>query len=143
MSLDGAYDEANVFAKIIRGELPAAKVFEDAHVLAFMDVFPQSRGHVLVVSKHSKARNLLDVETEVLSHVIGDVQRVAKAIKAALQPDGIVMTQFSGAAAGQTVFHLHFHLIPVYEGVALAPHAGGKADDAELAALAKTIAAHL
>ena len=144
MSLDGAYDEANVFAKIIRGEIPAAKVLEDAHVLAFMDVFPQSRGHVLVVSKTSHARNLLDVETDVLARLIGDVQRVAKAIEAALKPDGVVLTQFSGAAAGQTVYHLHFHLIPRWEGQALKPHGeGGMADPAELAALAKQIAAQI
>jgi histidine triad (HIT) family protein len=143
MSLEGAYDGDNVFAKIIRGEIPAAKVFEDAHVLAFMDVFPQSRGHVLVVSKLSHARNLLDVETDVLAQVIGDVQRVAKAMRAALKPDGIVMTQFNGAAAGQTVFHLHFHLIPRYEGQPLKPHGGGMADPAELAALAKQIAAEI
>jgi len=143
MSLDGDYDEDNIFAKIIRGDLPAAKVFEDAHVLAFMDVFPQSRGHTLVVSKKSRARNLLDVEAEVLSHVILDVQRVAKAMKAALRPDGILLTQFNGAAAGQTVFHLHFHLIPVYAGVELAGHATKRADDGELAALAKAIATEL
>lgn len=144
MSLDGDYDEDNVFAKIIRGDLPAAKVFEDAHVLAFMDVFPQSRGHTLVVSKKSRARNLLDVEAEVLSHVMLDVQRVAKAMKAALKPDGIVMTQFNGAAAGQTVFHLHFHLIPRHAGQPLKPHGeGGMADPAELAAIAKLIAAEI
>jgi histidine triad (HIT) family protein len=144
MSLEDVYDEDNIFARIIRGEVPAAKVFEDAHVLAFMDVFPQSRGHTLVVSKKSKARNLLDVEPEVLAHVIGDVQRVAKAIKAALKPDGIVLTQFNGAAAGQTVFHLHFHLIPRYAGTPLRPHGeGGMADPAELAHLAKLIAADI
>jgi histidine triad (HIT) family protein len=144
MSLDGVYDEDNIFARIIRGELPAAKVFEDAHVLAFMDVFPQSRGHTLVVSKASKARNLLDVEPQVLAHVIGDVQRVARAIRAALKPDGIVMTQFSGAPAGQTVFHLHFHLIPRYTDAPLRPHGeGGMADPAELAELARLIAADI
>ena len=144
MSLDGDYDEDNVFAKIIRGDLPAAKVFEDAHVLAFMDVFTQSRGHTLVVSKKSRARNLLDVEAEVLSHVMLDVQRVAKAIKAALKPDGIVMTQFNGAAAGQTVFHLHFHLIPRNAGQPLKPHGeGGMADPAELAEIARLIAAEI
>ena len=144
MSLDGAYDEDNIFAKIIRGDLPAAKVFEDAHVLAFMDVFPQSRGHTLVVSKKSRARNLLDVEAEVLSHVMLDVQRVAKAMNAALKPDGIVMTQFNGAAAGQTVFHLHFHLIPRHEGQPLKPHGeGGMADPAELAEIARLIAAEI
>ena len=144
MSLDGEYDEDNVFAKIIRGDLPAAKVYEDAHVLAFMDVFPQSRGHTLVVSKKSRARNLLDVESDVLSHVILDVQRVAKAMKAALRPDGIVVTQFNGAAAGQTVFHLHFHLIPRYAAQPLKPHGeGGMGDPAELAEIARLIAAEI
>ena len=144
MSLDGDYDEDNVFAKIIRGDLPAAKVFEDAHVLAFMDVFPQSRGHTLVVSKKSHARNLLDVEADVLSHVILDVQRVAKAIRAALKPDGIVMTQFNGADAGQTVFHLHFHLVPRFAGEPIRPHGGGgMADPAELAEIARLIASEI
>jgi histidine triad (HIT) family protein len=144
MSLDGDYDDDNVFAKIIRGDLPAAKVYEDAHVLAFMDVFPQSRGHTLVVSKKSHARNLLDVDFDVLSHMIGDVQRVAKAIRAALKPDGLLLTQFNGAAAGQTVFHLHFHLIPRYAGQPLRPHGeGGMADPAELADLARQIAAEI
>ena len=144
MSLDGDYDKDNVFAKIIRGDLPAAKIYEDAHVLAFMDVFPQARGHALVVSKKSHARNLLDVEPAVLTHLILDVQRVAKAMKAALKPDGIVVTQFNGGAAGQTVFHLHFHLIPRYAGEALRPHGeGGMADPAELAGIAKQIAAEI
>ena len=144
MSLDGDYDEDNIFAKIIRGDLPAAKVYEDAHVLAFMDVFPQARGHTLVVSKKSHARNLLDVEPDVLSHIILDVQRVARAMKAALKPDGIIMTQFNGADAGQTVFHLHFHLIPRHAGQPLRPHGeGGMADPAELAHIAKLIAADI
>ena len=144
MSLDGDYDEDNVFAKIIRGDLPAAKVYEDAHVLAFMDVLPQSKGHTLVVSKKSHARNLLDVEADVLSHVILDVQRVAKAMRAALRPDGIVLTQFNGADAGQTVFHLHFHLIPRYAGQPLRAHGeGGMANPAELAEIARQIAAEI
>lgn len=144
MSLDGDYDEDNIFAKIIRGEIPAAKIFEDAHVLAFLDVFPQSRGHTLVISKRSKARNLLDVTPDILSHVILDVQRVAKALRAALKPDGIVLTQFNGAPAGQTVFHLHFHLIPRYADTPSRPHGeGGMADPAELAKLAKQIAAEI
>ena len=144
MSLDGDYDDDNVFAKIIRGDLPAAKVYEDAHVLAFMDVFPQTRGHTLVISKKSRARNLLDVTPDVLSHVIVDVQRVARAMRAALKPDGIVVTQFNGAAAGQTVFHLHFHLIPRYAGEAPRPHGeGGMADPAELAEIARRIAAEI
>ena len=142
MSLNGEYDGDNVFAKILRGDIPAAKVFEDAHVLAFMDVFPQTRGHTLVISKQSKARNILDVEPEILSHMILDVQRVAKAVCAALRPDGVVITQFNGASAGQSVFHLHFHVIPRWAGQPSHAHGeGGMADPAELAGLAKQIAA--
>ncbi len=142
MSLDGAYDDANIFAKILRGEAPAAKVFEDDQVFAFMDVFPQARGHTLVISKQSQARNLLEVEPEALEHLILGVQRVARAVRAALQPDGIVIVQSNGAAANQSVFHLHFHVIPRWTGVALRPHGeGGMADLGELAGLARSIAA--
>ena len=144
MSLDGTYDPDNIFAKIVRGEAPAAKVFEDDHVLAFMDVFPQAKGHTLVIPKHSAARNLLDEEPPVLSTVILGVQRVARAVRAAFNPDGLVITQFNGGAAGQTVFHLHFHIIPRWEGVALGRHAeGGMADPAELKVLAAQIAAQI
>jgi histidine triad (HIT) family protein len=144
MSLDGEYDPENIFARILRGELPAAKVYEDAQVLAFMDVFPQSRGHLLVIAKGSSARNLLEVEPEVLDALMRAVQRLAKAVRAALKPDGIVVTQFNGSAAGQTVFHLHVHIIPRYEGEPLGRHGeGGPADAGELAALAKAIAAEI
>jgi histidine triad (HIT) family protein len=144
MSLDGTYDEANIFAKILRGEMPSAKVFEDDHVFAFMDVFPQSKGHTLVIPKHSRARNLLEEEPQVLSHLILGVQRVARAVRAALQPDGIVITQFNGAPAGQTVYHLHVHIIPRWEGVPVGRHAsGGMADPKELAALAEQISAKI
>jgi len=144
MSIDGAYDDANIFAKILRGEAPSARVYEDSHVLAFMDVFPQSRGHTLVILKEAKARNLLDVEPEALEHMILGVQRIARAVRAALKPDGIVVTQFNGATAGQTVFHLHFHIIPRWEGQAMGRHGqGGMADAGELAALAKQIAAQI
>jgi histidine triad (HIT) family protein len=142
MSLDGGYDDDNIFAKILRGETPAARVFEDEHVLAFMDAFPQSRGHTLVIAKHSRARNLLDVEPEVLQPLILGVQRLARAVRSALDPDGITVTQFNGATAGQTVFHLHVHIIPRWQGVPMGRHAGsGMADAAELAELAKRIAA--
>ena len=142
MSLDGVYDPNNIFAKILRGEAPSAKVFEDDHVLAFMDVFPQSKGHVLVIPKHSHARNLLEVEPEVLGSLILGVQRVTKAVRAALQPDGIMVAQLNGAPSGQTVYHLHFHVIPRWEGDTIRGHAtGAMADPAELAALAKQIAA--
>lgn len=144
MSLDGTYDETNIFAKILRGEMPAAKVFEDDHVFAFMDVFPQSKGHTLVIPKHSRARNLLEEEPQVLSQLVLGVQRVARAVRAALQPDGVVVTQFNGAPAGQTVYHLHFHIIPRWEGVPVGRHAsGGMADPQELAALAEQIAAKI
>ena len=144
MSLDGTYDEANIFAKILRGEASAARVFEDDHVLAFMDVFPQAKGHTLVIPKHSVARNLLDEAPEVLAPLILGVQRVTRAVRAALNPDGIVVTQFNGASAGQTIFHLHFHIIPRWEGVPLGRHAGGgMADLDELKQLAERIAAKI
>jgi len=142
MSLDGTYDAGNIFGKILRGEAPAAKVFEDSHVLSFMDVFPQSKGHTLVIPKHSSARNLLDEEPQVLSELILGVQRVARAVRAALKPDGLRVMQFNGSVAGQTVYHLHFHIIPLWEGVPLGRHGeGGMADPAELKVLAEQISA--
>jgi histidine triad (HIT) family protein len=144
MSLDGTYDAGNIFAKILRGEAPAARVFEDDHVLAFMDVFPQAKGHTLVIPKHSVARNLMDEDPAVLAPLILGVQRVTRAVRAALKPDGIVVTQFNGSPAGQTIFHLHFHIIPRWEGVPLGRHgAGGMADPAELKVLADQIAAQI
>lgn len=144
MSLDGRYDADNIFAKIIRGEIPSVKVFEDDKVLAFMDVFPQSRGHALVISKTSQARNILEMEPQALAEVTAATQKLAKAVAAALKPDGVVVTQFNGAPAGQTVFHLHFHVIPRYEGEALGRHGeGGMADVEELKAQAAKISAAL
>ena len=144
MSLDGAYDDLNIFAKIARGEAPAVKIYEDQDVLAFMDVFPQSRGHCLVVSKASGARNLLEVEPEVLTRLMLEVQRLARAVVAALNPDGVVITQFNGAAAGQTVFHLHVHIIPRWADQPIKGHSHGQmADMAELKPLADLIAAKL
>lgn len=143
MSLDGAYDDGNIFAKIIRGEIPGVTVWEDDQVLAFMDVFPQSRGHVLVISKTSKARNLLDAEAKTLGRLIGAVQKTARAVRTALKPDGVVVTQFNGAPAGQSVFHLHFHIIPRWDGVPLGRHGEGMADPEELKALAAEITACL
>ncbi len=143
MSLTGSYDDANIFAKIVRGEIPSVKIFEDDAVLAFMDAFPQSRGHALVISKTSKARNILEVEPQVLAELAAATQKLARAVTAALKPDGVVVTQFNGAPAGQTVFHLHFHVIPRYEGEALGRHGGGMADIDELKALAAKISAAL
>src|SRR5665213_3037317 len=111
MDLDGDYDPNNIFAKIVRGEMPAAKVFEDDDTLAFMDVFPQGRGHALVIHKRSHARNILDVEPEALAAVIATTQRITRAARAALKPDGLMVSQFNGSASGQTIYHLHFHFI--------------------------------
>jgi histidine triad (HIT) family protein len=137
-----AYDPDNIFSKIIRGEIPAHKVYEDADVLVMMDIFPQAKGHVLIIPK-AESRNLLDADPAVLAKAIGQVQRVARATQAALKPDGIRIVQYNEASAGQSVFHLHFHVIPVYEGVEIGRHGQGKADDAELAGQAKAIAAAL
>jgi histidine triad (HIT) family protein len=143
MSLDGVYDPDNIFARIVRGEIPSAKICEDERTLAFMDAFPQARGHCLVVHKASKARNLLDAEPQTLNEVILAAQKVARAVRTALKPDGITVMQFNGAPAGQTIFHLHVHILPRWEGVPLGAHARGQADPGELAELAKAIAAEL
>jgi len=137
-----SYDPSNIFGKILRGEIPAHKVYEDDTALVMMDIFPQSRGHTLVIPK-APSRNLLDADPAALAAVVPLVQKVANAVKQATGADGIRLAQFNEAPAGQTVFHLHFHVIPVYEGVALGAHGGGKADDAELAALASAIGAAL
>lgn len=143
MSLDGVYDPDNVFARIVRAEIPAARVFEDDAILAFMDAFPQARGHCLVIHKTSRARNLLDAEPEALMAVMGAVQHVARAIRRALAPDGIVVTQFNGAPAGQTVFHLHVHIIPRWSGETLGRHGEAMADPKVLRELAGLIASRL
>ncbi len=137
-----SYDPTNIFAKILKGELPCHRVYEDDLALVLMDIFPQSRGHTLIVPK-AASRNLLDADPAVLSALMPLVKRVASAVKAATNADGIRLAQFNEASAGQTVPHLHFHVIPAYEGVPLGAHAGGKADDADLAVLAKDIAARL
>ena len=141
MSLDGAYDDANIFARIIKGEIPCARVYEDDKVLAFMDAFPQVRGHTLVVHKLSKARNLLDIEPQPLGELILGVQKIARAVRKALTPDGLEITQFNGAPAGQTIFHLHFHILPRWEGQRMGAHGGGQAEPGELQRLALQIGA--
>jgi histidine triad (HIT) family protein len=137
-----SYDPSNIFGKILRGEIPAHRVYEDDTALVMMDIFPQSRGHTLIVPK-APSRNLLDADPAALAAVIPLVQNVARAVKQATGADGIRLAQFNEAPAGQTVFHLHFHVIPVYEGIPLGAHGAGKAEDAELAALARDIAAAL
>lgn len=144
MSLHGKYDDNNLFAKILRGEIPAVKVYEDDDVLAFMDIFPQTRGHLLVVPKNVKARNFLELPAEKVAPLMQQVHRLAIATEKALKPDGVTVTQFNGEDAGQTIFHLHFHIIPRYAGVRLAGHGhGNKADIAELQQIARQIAAAL
>jgi histidine triad (HIT) family protein len=133
-----SYDTNNIFAKILRGEIPCHKVYEDDNTLAFMDVMPQADGHVLVVPK-APSRNLLDADPQTLAAAIQVVQRVAKAVQKAFKADGIMLVQYNEAPAGQTVFHLHFHIIPRFEGVALRGHGGPMADQTLLAAQSETI----
>lgn len=132
MSLIGQYDSDNIFAKIIRGELPCFKIYEDEDVLAFLDLFPQSYGHSLVIPKRAAARNILEIDTDNLAKVMTTVQKVAQALVDELQPAGVQVAQFNGAPAGQTVFHIHMHVIPRFEGEGLGIHAANKADPAEL-----------
>ncbi|WP_395652333.1 HIT family protein [Brevundimonas sp.] len=144
MSLTGAYDPANIFARILKGEIPSVKVWEDDDVLAFMDVFPQSEGHVLVISKTSQARNLLEVEPEVLATLTAATQRTARAVVRALSPEGFSIMQFNGEAGGQTVFHLHFHIIPRWADRPLKGHGHAPmAEASTLRPLADRIAAAL
>jgi histidine triad (HIT) family protein len=144
MSLDGTYDNANIFAKILRGEASAVTVYEDADVLAIMDLFPQSTGHVLVLPKVGTIRNILEVDAATLTKLILVAQKIAKAVRTALRPDGVIVAQFNGQAAGQTVFHLHFHVIPCWAGQPLKGHGHGKMADADqLRSLAKEITASL
>ncbi|WEZ83592.1 HIT family protein [Rhizobium sp. 32-5/1] len=135
-----SYDTGNIFAKILRGEIPAHKVYEDEATLAFMDVMPQAEGHVLVIPK-ATSRNILDAEPANLAALIAVVQKVAVAAQDAFDADGITIMQFNEAPAGQSVFHLHFHVIPRKEGAALKPHSGKMEDSAVLAANAAKIRA--
>lgn len=143
MSLEGNYDPDNIFAKILRGEIPSAKVYENEKILSFMDAFPQSRGHTLVIPK-APSRNLFDAEPAILAQVIEQTQNIGRAVREVFKPDGITITQFNGAPAGQTVFHLHFHIIPRYIDMASKPHASGQmADFEDLKAQAAKIEAAL
>ncbi|WP_084396790.1 HIT family protein [Henriciella aquimarina] len=144
MTLHDQYDPDNIFAKMLRGEVPCVKVLDDDVALAFMDIFPQAEGHTLVVPKDVEARNLLEMPAEKLGPYMERVQKVAVAVEKALKPDGLVVTQFNGAPAGQTVYHLHFHIIPRNEGESLRRHAGGDPADTEtLKGLADRIAAYI
>ena len=138
MTLHAPYDDKNVFAQILRGEIPCAKVYEDGGTVVIMDAFPQSKGHCLVIPRGPSV-NLLDVKPKDIGRLFGTVQRVAQAVEKALKPDGIVVSQFNGTPAGQTVFHTHVHIIPRYDGQALGDHGGEMANMDELQTLAQHI----
>jgi histidine triad (HIT) family protein len=137
-----AYDSSNVFAKILRGELPSHRVYEDDRALAFMDVMPRTDGHTLVIPK-KPARNLLDVDPDELAYLSGVVQKVGRAAVKAFDASGLTVQQFNEAAGGQVVFHLHFHVLPRHAGVALKPPGGPFAASELLAEHAARIKAAL
>jgi histidine triad (HIT) family protein len=117
-----AYDPENIFAKILKGALPANKIYEDDRTLAFLDIMPRAPGHALVIPKHP-ARNILDVPPEELAHVVKVAQKIAQAGMKAFAADGVTVQQFNEPAGGQVVFHLHVHVIPRKDGIALKPPA--------------------
>jgi len=120
---EASYDPSNIFAKILRGEIPSHRVYEDDAVVAFMDVMPQGPGHTLVVPK-APSRNLLDADPATLGPLFTTVQKVALAVKKAFGADGVTILQFNEPASGQTVYHLHVHVLPRFDGVPLKPHTG-------------------
>ncbi len=137
-----AYDNQNIFARILRGELPCTKVYEDDDVLTFMDIMPRADGHMLVIPK-TPSRILMDTAPEVLSKLILATQKMAKAAQTAFDADGITIHQFNEGAGGQVVFHVHFHVIPRFDGVDLRPHSGLMEDAGVLAGFAERIKAVL
>jgi len=137
-----SYDNNNVFAKILAGELPCHSVYSDDHCLAFMDLMPQSPGHTLVIPR-APAENLFDVPEDALRSTIAVTQKVAAAVKQAFAAEGVMIAQLNGAAAGQTVFHLHFHIIPRSQGADMTMHAREMADGTLLAEHAERIKACL
>ncbi len=137
-----SYEPNNLFAKILRGELPAHKVYEDAKAFAFLDIMPRAPGHTLVIPK-APARNILDIGPDDLAHVIKVAQTIARAAVTAFAADGITLQQFNEPAGGQVVFHLHFHVIPRKIGIALKPPASFKEEPAVLADHANKLAAAL
>ena len=140
MTID--YDSGNIFAKILRGELPAHKIYEDEATFAFMDIMPRGDGHSLVIPK-KPSRNILDVEPGSLAAVMDTVRKVARASVSAFGADGVTIQQFNEQAGGQVVFHLHVHVIPRFEGVGLKPHTGAMEKPDILAANAEKLRAAL
>jgi histidine triad (HIT) family protein len=137
-----AYDPSNIFAKILRGEIPCVKVYEDARTLSFMDVMPQADGHTLVVPKEA-AENIFDLSSDAASAFFATTQKVAKAVKNGLACPGLMLAQLNGAAAGQSVMHVHFHIIPRSAGIDLKFHAREMADPKTLEPIAAKIRAAL
>jgi len=135
-----AYDQNNIFAKIVRGEAPAFKVYEDDHTIAFMDIMPQAEGHVLVIPKED-GETIFDISDAAAAALIKTTKKVAAAVKRVVKSPGVMLAQLNGPAAGQTVFHVHFHIIPRSGGIDLKLHAKEKADFEKLKALAVKIAA--
>jgi len=138
--LTPTYDESNVFAKILRGEAPCVKVHEDDVSLAFLDIMPRAEGHTLVIPKVA-ARNLFDIAPADLARFIPSVQKVAHAVRSGMKAEGVVIQQFNEAAGGQQVFHLHFHILPRWPGVAIRPPGGPVQSAAALRPYAEKIAA--
>ncbi|MCF1502760.1 HIT family protein [Afifella sp. H1R] len=136
------YDNDNVFAKILRGEIPAIKLFENDHTLAIMDIMPRGDGHCLVIPK-APSRNILDIDLNDLQNLMATVQRLGRAVVKAFEADGLTISQFSEPAGGQVIFHTHFHVLPRFEGVELKPHSGDMADQAVLQEQAMKIKAAL
>jgi histidine triad (HIT) family protein len=137
-----SYDPNNIFAKILRGELPCHKVYEDDKALAFLDIMPRAPGHTLVLPK-APARNLLDVDPLDLAHVMQVVQKIATAAVKVFNADGITIQQFNESAGGQVVFHLHVHVIPRMEGMPMKPPASAKEEASVLSDQALKLAAAL
>jgi len=140
--MPAAYDPNNVFAKILRGEMPSHKLYEDDETFAFMDIMPRGDGHCLVIPKQP-SRNILDIDPDSLAAVYRTVRKLAKAVVTAFGADGVTIQQFNEPAGGQVVFHTHVHVIPRFDGVALKPHSGDMADQGLLAAQAEKIRAAL
>jgi histidine triad (HIT) family protein len=137
-----SYDPNNIFAKILRGELPAYKVYEDDRTLAFLDIMPQATGHTLVIPK-APSRNMLDADPDDLAYVVKVAQKIAKVAMSVFSADGLTVIQFNEPASGQTVYHLHVHVIPRQDGVPLKPHGSYKEEPGVLAEQAAKLAAAL
>ncbi len=136
------YDKDNIFAKILRGEMPCHQIYEDEDCFALMDIMPRSNGHCLVIPK-KPSRNILDADAADLATLIGAVQRVGRACIKGLSADGLTIQQFNEQAGGQIVYHLHFHVIPRYDGEKMRPHSSDMEDNEVLAANAEKIRAAL